>query len=63
MRIFDALLRAGVLSVSLMAAPAFAFDGSKSDDTAALTMTPNEAFRSGAQWLKSGETAKGISAL
>jgi hypothetical protein len=63
MRIFDALLRAGVLSVALMAAPAFAFDGSKSDDTAALTMTPTEAFRSGAQWLKSGETAKGISAL
>jgi len=67
MRIFDALLRAMMLSVALMAAPAImpalAFDGSKSDDTAALTMTPTEAFRSGAQWLKAGETEKGIHAL
>jgi uncharacterized protein len=63
MRIFDALLRAMLLGACLLAAPAFAFDGSKSDDAVAPEMTPTEAFRSGAQWLKAGETAKGIHAL
>ena len=59
MRIADALLRAIVFGAALVAAPALAFDGSKSD----AAMTPVEAFRSGAQSLKSGETAKGIHAL
>jgi TPR repeat protein len=65
MRIADTLLRAMLLGASLMAAPAFAFDGSKSDDAMAPPppATAMEAFRSGAQSLKSGETAKGIHSL
>jgi TPR repeat protein len=70
MRIFDALLRVvllsvGLLGANLMAAPVMAFDGSKSDDAmaSAPTMTPMEAFRSGAKSLRSGETAKGIHSL
>lgn len=54
-----------VLCVGLVAAPAFALDGSKSEDSmaSAPAVTPTEAFRSGAHWLKSGETAKGIHSL
>ncbi len=65
MRIFDALLRAIVIGAGLLAAPAFALDGSKSDGAmaAAPPATAMEAFRSGAQSLKSGETAKGVHAL
>jgi TPR repeat protein len=65
MRIAETLLRAIVLSVALVAAPAFALDGSKSDDAlaAAPPATAMEAFRSGAKSLKSGDTAKGIHAL
>ena len=64
MRIRDILL--GVLvGVSLLAAPVYAFDGSKSDDAAASAtpLTPTEAFRSGTQWLKAGEAAKAVHAL
>jgi TPR repeat protein len=65
MRIVDTLLRAMVIGLGLLAGPAFAFDGSKSDDAlaAAPPATAMEAFRSGAQSLKSGETAKGIHSL
>jgi exopolysaccharide production negative regulator len=65
MRIFDAMLRVMLLGVGLLAAPAMAFDGSKSDDAVAspAAMTPMEAFRSGAHWLKSGDTAKGVHSL
>jgi TPR repeat protein len=65
MRIAKSLLRAIVLAAALAAVPAYAFDGSKSDDAmaSAPAMTPVEAFRSGAHQLKSGETAKGIHSL
>jgi TPR repeat protein len=65
MRIFETLLRVMVLGAGLLAAPAFAFDGSKSDDAmaAAPPASAMEAFRSGAHQLKSGETAKGIHSL
>ncbi len=65
MRTAETLLRAIVLCVGLLAAPAFAFDGSKSDDAmaAAPPASAAEAFRSGAQSLKSGDTAKGIHSL
>jgi TPR repeat protein len=65
MRIFEALLRALVLGAGLLAAPAFAFDGTKTDAAMAATpaMTPMEAFRSGAHLLKEGETVKGVHSL
>src|SRR5664279_3056965 len=66
MRIFDALLRVVLLSAGLMAAaPALAFDGSKSDNSmaSAPAMTPMEAFRSGAKSLRSGDTEKGLHSL
>ena len=65
MRTAEALLRIGVTAVCLMAAPAFAFDGSKTDATvaAAPAMTAAQAFRSGAQSLKAGETAKAVQSL
>jgi hypothetical protein len=69
MRIVETLLRVMLLGaglmVGLLAAPAIAFDGSKSEDAmvAAPPATAMEAFRSGAHWLKSGETAKGVHSL
>jgi len=54
-----------VLGASLLGAPAFAFDGSKSDDAmaAAPPAAAAEAFRSGASLLKSGDTVRGIHSL
>jgi TPR repeat protein len=46
-----------------MAAPAFAFDGTKSNDAMAPALTPMEAFRSGAHWLKAGEKVKALHSL
>jgi TPR repeat protein len=69
MRTLDALLRVATIGVGLSfgvwAAPAFAFDGTKSDDAlaSAPAETPMEAFRSGAHWLKAGEKAKGLHSL
>jgi hypothetical protein len=64
MRIFDAVLSVMVLGCGLLTAPALAFDGSKSEATTVVsTMTPSEAFRDGAHWLKAGETAKGLHSL
>ena len=67
MRIVDTLLGACVIGVGLLAAPALAFDGTKSDDSAAAVAatppSPMEAFRSGAHWLKSGEKAKAVHSL
>src|SRR5512139_1721805 len=75
MRIFDALLCVTVLGAGLMAAPAFAFDGTKSNDAMAAApaaispltpvtpLTPADAFRSGAHLLKSGDTAKAVHSL
>ena len=65
MRIAELLLRAAVIGAGLLAAPAMAFDGTKSGD--AMTPPPpaaaTEAFRSGAHWLKAGEKAKAVHSL
>ena len=55
MRTFDCLLRVALVGAGLMAAaPAFALDGSKTDGSVGPPpMTPVEAFRSGAHWLRS----------
>ena len=65
MRIAEFLLRVMVIGAGLMAAPAMAFDGTKSNDAmaAAPPLTAMEAFRSGAHWLKAGEKAKAIPSL
>ena len=55
-----------LLCAALVAAmPALAFDGSKTDPTVtpAPPMTPAEAFRNGAQFLKAGDTAKAVHSL
>lgn len=66
MRTAKVLLSVLVLGGGLLAAPAYALDGTKSDDVMAAAPTavsPTEAFRSGANWLKAGETAKGVHSL
>jgi hypothetical protein len=65
MRTREFLLPAMAIAAGLMAAPALAFDGSKSSDqvSAATPVTPMEAFRSGAHFLKSGENAKAVHSL
>lgn len=64
MRIAETLLRGIVVAAVLAAAPAFALDGSKTDATATPSPpTPMQAFRSGAHWLKAGETAKAVHSL
>jgi TPR repeat protein len=65
MRIAETLLRVMVIGVGLAAAPAMAFNGSKSDAAmaSAPAVTATEAFRSGAHWLKAGETAKAVHSL
>jgi TPR repeat protein len=66
MRIVETLVGLAVTAAFLMAAPALAFDGSKSDGVAAVAAvppTPMEAFRSGAHWLRAGEKAKAVRAL
>jgi TPR repeat protein len=64
MRIAEILLRGIVVVAALAAAPALALDGSKTDATATPSPpTPTQAFRSGAHWLKAGETAKAVHSL
>ena len=65
MRIAEYLLRVMVLSAGLMAAPAMAFDGTKSTNAlaAAPPLSAMEAFRSGAHWLKAGEKTKALQSL
>lgn len=69
MRTAETLLRVATIGVGLsfgvLATPAFAFDGTKSEDAlaSAPAQTPVEAFRSGAHWLKSGEKSKGLQSL
>jgi TPR repeat protein len=66
MRTVETLLSAAIVGVGLLAvAPALAFDGTKSDDSAAAVtaLTPMEAFRSGAHLLKAGEKAKAVHSL
>jgi len=54
------LLMGGLLAT----APAHALDGSKTDGTVGPPpMTAMEAFRSGANWLKAGETVKAVNSL
>lgn len=68
MRTADTLLRVVALGAGLLAvAPAFAFDGSKSDSSntlaAAAPTSAMEAFRSGANYLKAGQPAKAVDSL
>jgi hypothetical protein len=65
MRIVEAFLGALVIAAALIAAPAVAFDGSKTDSVmaAAPPLTAMEAFRSGAHWLKEGDKAKAVHSL
>jgi uncharacterized protein len=65
MRTVETLLRVLLIGAGLMAAaPAFALDGSKTEGSMAPPpMTPVEAFRSGAHWLKTGETVKAVNSL
>lgn len=65
MQIREFLLPVMVIAAGLTAATALAFDGSKSGDkvTAATPVTPMEAFRSGAHFLKAGEKAKAVNSL
>ena len=62
MRTFDALLRVALVGAGLMVArPAFALDGSKpAGKLGPPPMTPVEAFRSGAHWLKAGDRVKAL---
>jgi exopolysaccharide production negative regulator len=64
MRIAETLLRVIVIGAAV-AAPALAFDGSKTDGSIATVapITAGQAFRSGAHWLKAGETAKAVNSL
>jgi exopolysaccharide production negative regulator len=65
MRIAETLLRVIVIGAAFVAAPALAFDGSKTDGAvaAATPITAGQAFRSGAHLLKAGETAKAVNSL
>jgi TPR repeat protein len=66
MRTVEALVSVAVAAACFAAAPALAFDGSKSDGSAAVAtapLTPMEAFRSGARWLRTGHPAKALHAL
>ncbi len=53
------------LTFGMLAAPAIAFDGTKSEDALAVApaLTPMQAFRSGAHWLKTGEKEKALNSL
>lgn len=67
MRIVESLLSVVLFGAGLLAGPALAFDGSKSDSSSAMAAaaptSAMEAFRSGAQWLKAGEPAKAVHSL
>jgi exopolysaccharide production negative regulator len=74
MLIVNTTLRGLVIVACFAAAPAMAFDGSKTDDARvagpiaplappAKPLTPSEAFRSGAHWLKAGDTHKAVVSL
>jgi hypothetical protein len=65
MRIAETVLRVFVIGAALAAGPAFAFDGSKTDGAmaAAPPITAGQAFRTGAHWLKAGESAKAVTSL
>lgn len=57
--------RLAIFGVAFLATPALAFDGTKSDDAIAAppALTPMQAFRSGAHWLKEGNKTKALPEL
>lgn len=72
MRTADAYLRVATLGLGLtlaiVAAPSLAFDGTKSDDDVVAAppsalKSMDEAFRSGAHWLKTGDKEKALQSL
>jgi TPR repeat protein len=64
MRIAETLLRVVAVGAVLTAAPAFAFDGSKTDaKSAPKPLTAMQAFRTGAHLLKAGDSAKAVTSL
>ena len=65
MRTAKSLLAGIVIGAGLLAAPAVAFDGTKSEDAlaSAAPTSAMDAFRSGAKWLKAGDTAKALHSL
>jgi len=72
MRTRDALRLALIGAGLLAAAPALAFDGTKSPDAVAspvavpiapAPLTPSEAFRFGTKWLKDGDKVKAVHTL
>ncbi|HXZ22621.1 MAG TPA: tetratricopeptide repeat protein [Pseudolabrys sp.] len=65
MRTLENLLRVLLIGAGLIAVPpVFALDGSKTDGTVGPPpMTPVEAFRSGAHWLKAGDPVKAVNSL
>jgi hypothetical protein len=62
MRTVETVLRTTVIAAVLIATPALALDGSKTDSSAS-PVTAGQAFRSGAHWLKTGQTAKAVHSL
>ncbi len=60
MRTPKIVLRIAVIGIALAMGPALAFDGTRSSSDA---LTPMQAFRAGSEALRSGETAKGLTAL
>ena len=65
MRTVKSLLAGIAIGAGLLAAPAVAFDGSKSESAmaSAAPLSAMDAFRSGAQSLKAGDTVKAIHSL
>jgi TPR repeat protein len=59
------MLRVVVIGAALMAGPALAFDGTKTDGAmaAAPPLSATDAFRSGARWLKAGDKVKAVHSL
>jgi hypothetical protein len=65
MRTVESFIGAMLIGAAVLAVPAIAFDGSKSSDVlpTAAPSSAMEAFRSGAQLLKSGDTVKALHSL
>ncbi|MGE0063951.1 MAG: tetratricopeptide repeat protein [Xanthobacteraceae bacterium] len=59
MRIAPVVCGVALIAAGMLAGPALAFDGTKSDDP----LTPVEAFRYGARALKTGEKEKAVTSL
>jgi hypothetical protein len=65
MRTVRVLFGTVLIGAAVVAGPALAFDGTKSDGTAliAIPPAPGDAFRSGTHWLKTGDKQNGLRAL